>query len=238
MNLRTCELSRDDLQQHPAVQAGKFIVFSVGDTGPGIPPSIRNNIFDPYFTTKEIGKGTGMGLAIVHGIVTSAGGFITCESELDKGTVFKVFLPAIERNITPDYSIKASDPTGKEQILLLDDEAILAEMGQVILEGLGYKVTVCTSSLDALATFNNHPDLFDAVITDQTMPGLSGIEFARQILQIQPNVPIILYTGYSSIINEEQAKAEGIKGFAMKPLSKSMIATLLRKVIDESRMAD
>ena len=234
LGLRNCELSRDDLRQHPTVHPGKFIELSVGDTGPGIPPDIRNKIFDPYFTTKEVGKGTGMGLAIVHGIVSSAGGFIACESELGIGTVFKIFLPAIEQAISPDFSKEAPLPTGDERILLVDDEAIIAEIGQIMLEGLGYEVTVYTSSLEALNIFKNQPDHFDAVITDQTMPGITGIEFAQNIIEIRPEIPIILCTGYSSIVNEELAKAYGINGFVMKPISQKELAKVLRKILDEN----
>ena len=235
LSLRKCELSKDDLQQHPAVQAGKYMVLSVGDTGPGIPPSIRNKIFDPYFTTKEIGKGTGMGLAIVHGIVISMGGFIDCKSKLGRGTVFKIFLPAIEQAVFPDYSKEDPAPTGDERILFVDDEEMLADLGKMMLEHLGYEVTALTSSQDTLDLFQNQPNQFDVVITDQTMPDMTGITLARKLLQIRPNLPIILCTGHSTLISEEQAKAQGIKGFAIKPLSKSMMATLLRKVLDEGR---
>ena len=164
-----------------------------------------------------------MGLAIAHGIVTSYGGFITCESELGKGTVFRVFFPALEEENVPKVKPVEATPPGKERILFIDDEEILAELGKTMLERLGYEVTVQTSSLNALATFRRHPDRFDVVITDQTMPGVNGMELAKQMLSIQPDIPIILCTGYSTLVNEEQAKAAGIKGFVMKPLSKKMI---------------
>jgi len=139
-----------------------------------------------------------MGLAIVHGIVTSSGGFITCESEAGKGTIFKVFLPAAECSIVAPVEQVDADLAGKERILLIDDEEILVEMGRTMLERLGYKVTVRTSSIDALVTFQNQPDKFDAVITDQTMPVMTGIDLARRVLQIRPDIPIVLCTGYSS----------------------------------------
>ena len=233
--LKDCELSSEDLKYKPEVKPGKFVMLSIGDTGSGIGPEIRDKIFEPYFTTKEVGKGTGMGLAIAHGIVVSYGGFINCESAVEKGTVFRVFIPAIEELIIsegkPADAVAAS---GTEHILLIDDETMLVELGQKMLEGLGYKVTALTSSLKALAIFQNHPDLFDAIITDQTMPEMTGLELSKKILQIRPDIPIILCTGYSTLIDEEQAKTEGIKGFALKPLSKKVIATLLRQVLDVS----
>jgi nitrogen-specific signal transduction histidine kinase/ActR/RegA family two-component response regulator len=234
ITLKNCALSPHELQHSPDVKPGKFVMLSIADSGPGIPLAIQSRIFDPYFTTKEIGKGTGMGLAIVHGIVTTAGGFVTCESELGKGTVFKVFYPAIEQqHAALEIQPMASTPTGKERILFVDDEDILVEMGQVMLERLGYEVTVCTNSLVALKTFQDHPEQFDAVITDQTMPGMTGLDLARMMLQIRPDLPIILCTGYSNLVNEDQAKNSGVKEFAMKPVSKKDIATLLRKVLEE-----
>jgi CheY-like chemotaxis protein len=219
------------------VRPGKFVVLSISDTGSGIAPEIRGKIFDPYFTTKEVGKGTGMGLAIVHGIVTNLGGFVKCLSEKGTGTVFQVFLPTSEEAIVLQSTAMDAPPTGKEHILLVDDENILAEMGQVMLERLGYEVTAQTSSLDALKIFTSHPERFDAVVTDQTMPGMTGLDLARRILQIRADIPIILCTGYSNLVNEEQAKRYGIKGFVMKPMAKREIATLLKKVLDD-RLAE
>ena len=233
ITLEGCELSPLDLQQFPGVQPGKFVVLSVSDTGPGIAPEIRGKIFDPYFTTKEVGKGTGMGLAIVHGIVTNSGGFVKCLSEPGKGSIFQVFFPAIDDQVVRDPKSVETAPEGKEHILLIDDEHILAEMGQIMLERLGYEVTVRTSSLEALEAFQNQPDRFDAVVTDQTMPGMTGLDLARRLLQIRPGLPIILCTGYSNLVNEEQAKMYGIKGFVMKPMTKKEIASLLRTVLDE-----
>ena len=233
VTLKDCELSPPDLTLPPGMPAGSFVVLSIGDTGTGIAPTIRDKIFEPYFTTKKVGKGTGMGLSIVHGIVTTLGGFITCESVLGEGTVFHVFFPALKREVASAIQSGESVLSGKERILFIDDEQILAEMGQVMLERLGYKVTVRTSSIEALATFQNQPDQFDAVITDQTMPGITGIDLARRILQIRPGIPIILCTGYSSLVNEDQAKVIGIKGFIMKPMTKKDIARLLRKVLED-----
>jgi len=233
--LKDCELSQDALKEYPEVHPGSFVIISVSDTGSGIDPDIWGRIFDPYFTTKEVGKGSGMGLSIVHGIVTRYGGFITCGNNFGKGTVFNVYFPSIDQEIASEIKPDAVIPCGTERILFIDDEEILADLGKATLEHLGYKVTSQTRSQDALALFQSQPDSFDVVITDQTMPGMTGMDLGRKILQVRPDLPIILCTGYSSIINEEQAKAAGFKGFAMKPLNKQVIATLLRKVLDENR---
>ena len=237
ISLEVQELSQENLQYQPEVHPSKFVLFSVGDTGLGIDPEILDKIFNPYFTTKEVGKGTGMGLAISHGIVASYGGFITCESEIGRGTVFRVYFPAIEEVIISKVKpVDVVATSGKERILLIDDEKMLADLGKTMLERLGYEVTALTSSLEALAIFQNQPDLFDAIITDQTMPGMTGIELSRKILEIRPKIPIILCTGYCTLTFEEQAKIIGIKEFVEKPMTKIVIAKLLRGVLDESRM--
>jgi CheY-like chemotaxis protein len=216
------------------VQPGDFVQLSISDTGSGIAPEIQQKIFDPFFTTKEVGKGTGMGLAIIHGIAKSYKGFVTCHSGLGEGTVFHVYLPVIADPTLLEIETAPLeiDQLGHERILFIDDEEILVEMGQAMLERLGYRVTVRRNSIEALNTFQNQPDQFDLVITDQTMPDMTGSDLARRMLQIRPGMPIILCTGYSSLITEEKAKIFGIKGFAMKPLAKKDIAALIREVLD------
>ncbi len=219
-------------EQELSGKAGVYIELIVRDTGQGISPAIRDRIFDPYFTTKEQGKGTGMGLATVHGIVKSYGGFILLESEPGKGTAVHVFFPVGNREVTPGKNWAESLASGNERILFIDDEDILAEMGRDVLKRLGYRVTVRTDSLTALETFQNQPDQFDVVITDQTMPGMTGTELARKMMLIRPDIPIILCTGYSTVVSEAKAKSMGIREFALKPLSKKDIAALIRKVLD------
>ncbi len=230
--LQDCELSTEDVRNHPGVEPGGFVMLSVGDTGTGIPFKIQEKIFDPYFTTKEVGKGTGMGLAIVHGIVSKYGGFITCESTTGKGTVFRIFFPAVESEDSMVTNPVKTIAHGREHILFVDDEQLLVELGTVMLNRLGYEVTARTSSLEALSTFQSYPERFDAVITDQTMPNMTGMDLARRILKIRPEIPIILCTGFSNLVNEKQAKECGIKGFAMKPLTKKEVAAILRTVLD------
>ncbi len=232
LTLEDAEYSESDLAPHPGIAPGPFVRFSVTDTGSGIPMEIKERIFDPYFTTKEVGKGTGMGLAIVDGIVRGLGGFITCESTPGEGTVFAISLPACDDDLTETGEAPVPLAAGGGHILLVDDEDILIEMGQAMLKRLGFAVTACTNSIEALTTFQNDPSRFDAVITDQTMPGMTGLDLARRMLQIRPDLPIILCTGYSNLINETQVKAFGIKGFAMKPLTKKEISALLREVMN------
>lgn len=233
ITLKDCKLSQRDLQQHPEIQSGNFVMLSISDTGLGIEPEIWGRIFDPYFTTKEVGKGTGMGLSIVHGIITSYGGFITSENNCGNGTVFRVYFPAIEQEIACDVNPVEATFAGTESILLVDDEEMLVDIGKTMLEQLGYKVTVRTSSLEALVAFQNQPNRFDVVITDQTMPGMTGMNLARQMVQIRPDIPIILCTGYSTLISEEQAKVEGVREFVMKPLTQKVLAGILRRVLDQ-----
>jgi PAS domain S-box-containing protein len=234
ISLQEVTLSPEDLVHEPDVTNGAFIQLSIADSGTGIAPAVKDKIFDPYFTTKETGKGTGMGLSMVHGIVKNYGGFISLYSELGEGTVFHVFLPVIEKEAFAEDEADGLIPTGRERILFVDDEEILTKMGKTMLERLGYHVTVRNSSLDALETFQNQPDTFDIVITDQTMPGMTGGDLSRRMLQIRHDIPIILCTGYSTIISEEKAKSMGIKEFALKPLAKNDIAKLIRKILDVS----
>ncbi len=219
-----------------SLKGGQYVELIVSDTGTGIHPSHINKIFDPYFTTKGIGKGTGLGLAIIHGIIGSYGGVITVDSKPGNGTTFHVYFPVVAEEEQPQPPEPEPETTtlGTGNILFVDDEEMLAEMGKEMLERLGYHVTMCQSSLEALTTFQNNPQDFDVVITDQTMPDMTGFDLARRILQIRPDIPIILCTGYSNIVDEKSAKVLGIKEFAIKPLTKTTIAGLLKKVLKNS----
>ncbi len=236
ISLKNITLKREDLGGDPHVLPGEYVRLSIKDTGAGIVPEVLGRMFDPYFTTKEVGKGTGMGLAIVHGIVKSYNGFVSCASTPGKGTTVQVYLPLIAAGAVLVEEPQGPVPTGNERILFIDDERILAEMGKTMLEPLGYTVTVRNNSLEAITTFLNQPEMFDLVITDQTMPGMTGFEMARRMLMIRPDLPIILCTGYSTLVSEEKARASGIRAFAMKPLAKRDIARLIRKVLDGGKM--
>jgi PAS domain S-box-containing protein len=213
------------------IPPGDYVKLTVSDTGTAIGPDIIDKIFDPFFTTKEPSKGTGMGLAIIHGIVTEYGGTITVDSKKGEGTSFHVYFPVVKKNEVLFSRGTGDLPRGKGHILFIDDEELLVELGQTMLERLGYKVTVRCSSLDALSTFHNSPEDFDAIITDQTMPEMTGSDLARRILQIRPDMPIILCTGYSNVVDREKAKSIGIKEFVIKPLTMKKIAQLLHDVL-------
>ena len=230
--LQRKNLSQDDLTTVPELQPGTFVELLIRDNGEGISPEIKERIFDPFFTTKEVGKGTGLGLSMVYNIVKNCNGAIVCDTRLGEGTEFRIPLPVLEGHALQEIGSTDFIPHGKEHILFIDDEEILVELGQSMLERLGYHVTTTTSSIDALTKFKNQPDTFDLIITDQTMPGMTGIDLAQRILQIRPKMPIILCTGYSGQLTEDMAKAAGIMGFAFKPLAKKDTGELIRRVLD------
>jgi PAS domain S-box-containing protein len=218
---------------YPNLKPGEYIKISVRDTGDGIDPEIKERIFEPFFTTKEKGKGTGMGLSVVHGIVRSHKGDVMFKSEPPNGTTFEVLLPKITQNNMSEYSPNHKRvSTGNERILFIDDEESLANLGQQILNHLGYQVTTIVSSTEALKEFRARPDDFDLVITDQTMPNITGMELAREFLRIRPNMPIILCSGYSDQVTKERLKASGIRRYVMKPFAKGEIAEIIRNVLD------
>ncbi len=212
-------------------EPGSYVDLSVRDTGCGIAPENLDKIFDPYFTTREIGRGTGLGLAVVHGIVRKFAGTITVESEVGKGTTIHVYLPAIKRQVAKEPKEIEPLPTGDERILFVDDEQAMADMGKQMLGVLGYDVVSRTSSVEALELFRVKHDRFDVVITDMTMPNMTGDKLAKEMIKIRPDIPIILCTGYSERISEEKAMAMGIRGFAMKPLVMLNLAKIIRKVL-------
>ncbi len=232
VTLKTTFIRADNHKMLLHCTTGEYVEFTVTDNGIGIKPDILDKIFEPYFTTKDIGKGTGMGLSIIHGIMKDYKGAITVESQTGKGSTFHVYFPVIKNEILPTAKEHKNLPKGNERVLFIDDEEILAKMGKKILERLGYQVTVHLSSIDALATFQNTPNEFDIVLTDQTMPEMTGSDLALKMMQIRPDIPIVLCTGHSNLIDENSAKAIGIKEFALKPLTKEVIAKLIRKAIN------
>jgi PAS domain S-box-containing protein len=215
------------------INPGLYARLTVRDTGTGMSPDILDKIFDPFFTTKQLGEGTGLGLSVVHGIVKQSNGHITAESELGRGSAFTAYFPQITGELAADATTDDMLPTGSERILFIDDEEALVEMAEDILAELGYEVTSRMNSREALALFAADPSRFDLIITDQTMPGMTGINLAREALAIRADMPVIMCTGFSHIVNEDQAKAAGIRAFAMKPLTKREIAKTIRQVLDE-----
>ncbi|MDY6822886.1 MAG: PAS domain S-box protein [Thermodesulfobacteriota bacterium] len=216
------------------MQPGRYAMLSVADTGCGIQPAIMEKIFDPYFTTKGHGKGTGLGLAVVYGIVKALGGNVNVYSEMGQGTTFNVYLPLIEKHEETD-PIKDKPENlaiGTERVLLVDDEEAVMRLEKKMLERMGYTVTAFTSSIDALEAFREAPALFDLVLSDMTMPNMTGDRLARELITIRPDIPIIICTGFSERINQRKAAEIGIRGFLMKPVVKSDMAQLVRSVLD------
>jgi len=216
----------------PGMNAEAFLQIVVQDTGHGIPHNIMDRIFDPFFTTKEHAEGTGMGLSVAHGIIKSHGGSIDVESQPEQGTIFRIYLPKILRRTQDDHRNAPPLSSGNERVLFVDDETMLVDMSRQILQRLGYQVTACTSSAEALRLFQNDPSAFDLIITDMTMPHMTGKELAAEILKINPELPIILCTGFSETISEEIAKSIGIQAFILKPIVMSDLAETMRKVLD------
>jgi PAS domain S-box-containing protein len=211
---------------------GKYLALTVSDTGAGIPREIIDKIFEPYFTTKGLGEGTGMGLAMVHGIVENYGGKITVESTPGQGTSFAIYLPVIKKRSEHQAYASEDLSIGTERILFVDDELPIAKMGSQVLERLGYHVTVRTSSIEAVELFCAKPDDFDLVISDVTMPNMTGDKLAIEMMKIRPDIPVILCTGYSKRISDESAAHIGIKAFAHKPIVRSELAKTVREVLD------
>jgi len=232
VKLEEVELDADFTALQPDMKPGAYLNLTVSDTGNGMPPDVLERIFDPFFTTKETGEGTGMGLSVVHGIIGSYGGAITAYSEPGQGSTFKVYLPIIETSKEAHIGPEESIPIGSERILFVDDESVLVNMGKQIFESLGYDVTTRTSSIEALELFKNQPDRFDLVITDMTMPNMTGEDLAQELIRIKPNIPIILCTGFSAKIDDQKASAVGIRALVLKPIVKREIATTVRKVLD------
>ncbi len=225
-------LTPPEVTFYPDLEPGPYLILTVNDTGHGMAAPIRERIFEPYFTTKPTGEGTGLGLSVVHGIVKSCGGTITVESEPGKGSSFKVFLPPIEEVNLQEPESLDSIPGGNERILFLDNEESLLKMGKQMLEGLGYKVFMETSSIKALEAFKSDPGKYDLVISDLTMPKMSGDKLAEELIRLRPDIPIILCTGYSELITEEKARKIGVRAFLTKPVAMRKMAKTVRMALD------
>ncbi|HCC53992.1 MAG TPA: hypothetical protein DEQ20_03575 [Desulfobulbaceae bacterium] len=212
---------------------GKYLRLEVSDTGPGIPAEIQEKIFEPYFTTKKIGEGTGIGLAVVHGIIKSHHGHITVYSEPGQGTSFHVYLPLTGEKSAPNQKpVNQEELAGKgEMIMLVDDEKQVREVFFAILTGNGYQVSTFAGAAAALAEFRKNPARFDLVITDMTMPQMTGAELAQEIMTVSPRTPVILCTGHSELINREQALASGIRDYLNKPVAKDILLGAAKKAL-------
>ncbi|ACL03769.1 PAS/PAC sensor hybrid histidine kinase [Desulfatibacillum aliphaticivorans] len=224
---------------HPSlpqdVRGGGFARLVLADSGPGIPPEHVDRIFDPYFTTKEVGEGSGLGLAVVHGIVKNHGGFIAVESSPGKGTAFSLYFPISRESASEeDAQEEITDlPSGSESILFVDDEASMVEMAEQMLGRLGYGVVTLSSPVEALDAFRNNPSKFDLIMTDMSMPEMSGVELFEKIRQVDETIPVVICTGYSNQINEKKALEMGMAAYVSKPMSMHGIASTLRQILDK-----
>lgn len=232
LTLDKTEITASGTGRRLGLAAGHYLCLSVADNGPGIAPEAMEHIFEPYFTTKAFGKGTGMGLAVVHGIVKNCGGAIEVVSHLGQGATFHLYFPAIVAEPVPEAKEVALPPTGTERILFVDDEEALVQLGKAMFASLGYQVTAMANSQEALELFRKMPAAFDLVITDQAMPKIAGLELARAVMAIRPDIPVVLYTGYSAVVDEDKAKAAGIRAFVQKPLDRNEFARMVRRILD------
>ncbi|MDJ0622352.1 MAG: PAS domain S-box protein [Desulfocapsaceae bacterium] len=224
ISLHNCDGQDDD---------GSYqVCLKVSDTGIGMSKELCKHIFDPYFTTKEVGKGTGIGLSVVHGIVESHGGTIEVDSTPQQGTTFTILLPAAEKTATIESSAGTPVDMGKEHLLLVDDEESLCRMNKRLLQSLGYTITTCNDPVVALDLFSTNPHDFDGVISDMAMPRMTGEKLLTEILKMREDIPTILCTGFSETLSERQARQLGIKAYLLKPVDSQKLAATIRRVID------
>jgi PAS domain S-box-containing protein len=239
----TLEISLADIDFEPDsstfgadVGPGEYLQLAVKDSGVGMSPDVMKRVFEPFFTTREVGQGTGMGLAVVYGIVKDLQGMVTVESAPGAGSTFRVLLPKAKTQLEEEQLPAVQIPRGKEHVLFVDDEEMLIEWGQATLERLGYTVTAVTNGTEAVKIFSSDPSGVDLVITDHTMLGLTGVQLAEALLTIRPDIPIILCTGHSETVSPEIARGVGIREYLMKPLVKQELAQAVRRVLDANKL--
>ena len=233
VNLENITLQEEKSCFDWVLSPGKYVRLKVRDTGEGIAPAIIERIFEPYYTTKEVGKGTGMGLSVVHGIVKRHGGGIRVESEVEKGTIFEIYFPALENAAEEKKEPEGEIKGGSERILFVDDEESLVSLNQQRLERLGYNVKSTTKPMEALEWFRTDPDQFDVIITDMTMPQMTGDRLAAEVLKIRPHLSVIICTGYSERMSAKKAETLGVSKYIEKPIGLRNLASSIREVLDE-----
>jgi signal transduction histidine kinase/ActR/RegA family two-component response regulator len=235
IRLEGTTIGYEETTKHIGIKMGPHLHLTVKDEGVGMESSVLERIFEPYYTTKEPGKGTGLGLSVIHGIVKNHGGFITVESTPGKGSAFHVYLPALDvAEVDAEENVCPPTTGGNERILLVDDEPQILDMEKQILEKLGYRVTARPNGADALKILQEQPDHFDLVITDMTMPQMTGDQLARHVWDIRPDIPVILCTGHNEMISEDKANAMGIRKFLLKPVDKEELTVAMRSALDST----
>jgi len=235
LSLTSVELTANSVLQFPSLKPGRYLRLTIRDSGQGISSQVLERIFEPFFTTKGSGEGTGLGLAVVHGVIVGHGGHISVSSAIGQGTTFSILLPRLD--VVPSaHSSKTEEwPKGSGKVLFVDDEEMLARWGEQLLTHLGYEVVAKTNPHEAVDLFRKQADQFDLVVTDQTMPTMSGEVFARALLDIRENISIILCTGFSHIMSEEKAKQLGLSAFLMKPVNAAALAQTVKSVLNETK---
>ncbi len=214
---------------------GRYVKLDVRDTGSGMTSEVISRVFDPYFTTKGEGEGSGMGLAVVHGIIEAHGGIIWANSTPGKGSVFSILFPVVNSDAIPEIQINVPVLGGAERILLVDDRENLLYVEKDLLEHLGYKVTAKTDPIDALEAFREHPHRFDLIYTDMTMPHMNGLTLSKMLIEIRPDIPIILYTGLGDLVDSDEIEKCGIRAFLKKPILLEDLASTIRKVLEHDK---
>ena len=233
IELSTTEVNRNLVKKVPKLKVGSYVCLSVSDTGHGMDKETMERIFEPFFTKKEVGSGSGLGLSVVHGLVNSFNGAITVDSKPGKGTQFTIYLPLHGETRSKKIIDLDKMKKGKEHILFIDDEEEITFMGKRMLESLGYKVTIYTNSLAALEDFVSNPNLYDLIVSDQTMPNMLGTDMVAKMKQLRPNLKAVIITGFGDSITEEVAKDKGINAIVIKPLILSKFSNLIRKILDK-----
>jgi signal transduction histidine kinase/CheY-like chemotaxis protein len=216
---------------------GPYVRLRMRDTGEGIEPKIMDRIFEPYYTTKEVGKGTGMGLSVIHGIMKRHNGGIRVESEVEKGTLFEIYFPALEKAAEEEKKPEGEIKGGSERILFVDDEESMVNLNHQRLERLGYTVKSTTKPVEALEWFRADPGQFDVIITDMTMPRMTGDRLTKEVLTIRPHMPVIICTGYSERMSAKKAEGLGVRKYLEKPIGLRNMASALREVLDDGPMS-
>ena len=232
LHVSSIDVTAASSQEFPNLKPGRYLQLVVQDSGPGMSAQVLERIFEPFFTTKSLGEGTGLGLAVVHGIIVGHGGHISATSVVGQGTTFTVLLPRLDVVLPDQIANVVEWPQGKGKVLFVDDEDVLARWGEQVLSQLGYTVITKTNPHEAVELFHKHPEQFDVVVTDQTMPTMSGEALARALREIRRDVPIVLCTGFSHNMSQEKANQLGLKRFLMKPVNAVVLAKTLQEVLE------